>query len=409
MWYYVERLGGGEMTKKSYMGLAALLSFTYFVSYLTRLNYGSLMLEMERSLNISNTLLSMAVTGSAVTYGVGQIVSGFLGDKISPKRLIFSGLVTTAAMNFLIPAAAPNVYLMTAAWCVNGAAQAMMWPPIVVIMSEALTAGEYNKTSIMVSCGGYAGNIAVYLLSPLMIRISTWQSVFFICGGFALLMALAVSFLCPDVRSGKRAEVSEKKNAGLRGLLTPFLIFVMLGVAFEGALREGILTWMPTYISDTYNLGSEISILSGVILPVFSTASVIISMVIYEHFIKNPLHYATLMLVIGAVFSGLLYVLTGQSALLSVISFAVITAAMHGASLMLTTMIPPLYIKKGNVSTVSGIINAATYVGSALSGVGTAALSSAFGWTAVTVVWAAFALAGALCCFAAGKKDLSDI
>ena len=351
----------------------------------------------------------MAVTGSAVTYGVGQIVSGFLGDKISPKRLIFSGLVTTAAMNFLIPAAAPNVYLMTAAWCVNGAAQAMMWPPIVVIMSEALTAGEYNKTSIMVSCGGYAGNIAVYLLSPLMIRISTWQSVFFICGGFALLMALAVSFLCPDVRSGKRAEVSEKKNAGLRGLLTPFLIFVMLGVAFEGALREGILTWMPTYISDTYNLGSEISILSGVILPVFSTASVIISMVIYEHFIKNPLHYATLMLVIGAVFSGLLYVLTGQSALLSVISFAVITAAMHGASLMLTTMIPPLYIKKGNVSTVSGIINAATYVGSALSGVGTAALSSAFGWTAVTVVWAAFALAGALCCFAAGKKDLSDI
>ena len=397
------------MTKKSYMGLAVLLSFTYFVSYLTRLNYGSLMLEMERSLNISNTLLSMAVTGSAVTYGVGQIVSGFLGDKISPKRLIFSGLVTTAAMNFLIPAAAPNVYLMTAAWCVNGAAQAMMWPPIVVIMSEALTAGEYNKTSIMVSCGGYAGNIAVYLLSPLMIRISTWQSVFFICGGFALLMALAVSFLCPDVRSGKRAEAPEKKNAGIRGILTPFLIFVMLGVAFEGALREGILTWMPTYISDTYNLGSEISILSGVILPVLSTASVIISMVIYEHFIKNPLHYATLMLVIGAVFSGLLYVLTGQSALLSVISFAVITAAMHGASLMLTTMIPPLYIKKGNVSTVSGIINAATYVGSALSGVGTAALSSAFGWTAVTVVWAAFALAGALCCFAAGKKDLSDI
>ncbi len=397
------------MTKKSYMGLAMLLSFTYFVSYLTRLNYGSLMLEMERSLNISNTLLSMAVTGSAVTYGVGQIVSGFLGDKISPKRLIFSGLVTTAAMNFLIPAAAPNVYLMTAAWCVNGAAQAMMWPPIVVIMSEALTAGEYNKTSIMVSCGGYAGNIAVYLLSPLMIRISTWQSVFFICGGFALLMALAVSFLCPDVRSGKRAEAPEKKNAGIRGILTPFLIFVMLGVAFEGALREGILTWMPTYISDTYNLGSEISILSGVILPIFSTASVIISMVIYEHFIKNPLHYAALMLVIGAVFSGLLYVLTGQSALLSVISFAVITAAMHGASLMLTAMIPPLYIKKGNVSTVSGIINAATYVGSALSGVGTAALSSAFGWTAVTVVWAAFALAGALCCFAAGKKDLSDI
>ena len=183
----------------------------------------------------------------------------------------------------------------------------------------------------------------------------------------------------------------------------------MLGVAFEGALREGILTWMPTYISQTYDLGSEISILSGVILPVFSTASVVLSMVIYEHFIKNPLHYATLVLVIGAVFSGVLYAFTGKSAAISVASFAIITAAMHGASLMLTTMIPPLYLKKGNVSTVSGVINAATYVGSALSGVGTAALSSAFGWRAVTGVWVAFALISAACCFIASKYDLSDI
>lgn len=402
-------IGGEKMTKKSYIRLAMLLSFAYFVSYLTRLNYGALILEMEKTLHISNTLLSMAVSGSAVTYGFGQIISGVLGDKFSPKKLICGGLITTAAMNFLIPVVAPNVYLMTAAWCVNGAAQAMMWPPIVVIMTEALTAKEYNKSSILVSCGGYLGNIAVYLLAPLMIRISTWRTVFFICGGCAVLMAFTVCFLCPDVKSGTKAGKPENKKIGIKGFITPFLVLVMLGVAFEGALREGILTWMPTYISQTYDLGSEISILSGVILPVFSTASVVLSMVIYEHFIKNPLHYATLVLVIGAVFSGVLYAFTGKSAAISVASFAIITAAMHGASLMLTTMIPPLYLKKGNVSTVSGVINAATYVGSALSGVGTAALSSAFGWRAVTGVWVTFALISAACCFIASKYDLSDI
>ena len=51
----------------------------------------------------------MAVSGSAVTYGFGQIVSGVLGDKFSPKKLICGGLITTAAMNFLIPVVAPNV------------------------------------------------------------------------------------------------------------------------------------------------------------------------------------------------------------------------------------------------------------------------------------------------------------
>lgn len=109
-----------------------------------------------------------------------------------------------------------------------------------------------------------------------------------------------------------RQERPENKKIGIKGFITPFLVLVMLGVAFEGALREGILTWMPTYISQTYDLGSEISILSGVILPVFSTASVVLSMVIYEHFIKNPLRYATLVLVIGAVFSGVLYAFTGE-------------------------------------------------------------------------------------------------
>ena len=231
-------IGGEKMTKKSYIRLAMLLSFAYFVSYLTRLNYGALILEMEKTLHISNTLLSMAVSGSAVTYGFGQIVSGVLGDKFSPKKLICGGLITTAAMNFLIPVVAPNVYLMTAAWCVNGAAQAMMWPPIVVIMTEALTAKEYNKSSILVSCGGYLGNIAVYLLAPLMIRISTWRTVFFICGGCAVLMAFTVRFLCPDVKSGTKAGKPENKKIGIKGFITPFLVLVMLGVAFEGALRE---------------------------------------------------------------------------------------------------------------------------------------------------------------------------
>lgn len=396
--------------KRNSIQLAMLLTLTYFVSYLTRLNYGALILEMEKSMHISNTLLSMAVSGSAVTYGIGQIVSGILGDKFSPKKLISVGLLTTAAMNFLIPLVAPNVYLMTAVWCINGAAQAMMWPPIVVIMSEALTEKEYNKTSIWVSCGGYAGNIAVYLLAPLMIKISTWRSVFFLCGSCACLIAAVVMRFCKDVRAGEKSgSVTEKKRVSIKGIITPFFVMIMLAVAFEGALREGILTWMPTYISETFNLGSEISILSGVILPIFSTVSVIFSLYIYEHFVKNPLRCATLMLAVGAVFSGVICILGGKNAIFTVISFAFINAAMHGASLMLTTMIPPLYIKKGNVSTVSGVINAATYVGSAASGVGTAAFSEAYGWTAVTGLWVIFALISAACCFAASKKDLSQI
>lgn len=80
------------MKKKFYIQISLLLSMTYFVSYLTRINYGAVILEMETRLGISNTLLSMAVSGSTVTYGFGQIISGIFGDRIAPKKLIVGGL-----------------------------------------------------------------------------------------------------------------------------------------------------------------------------------------------------------------------------------------------------------------------------------------------------------------------------
>ena len=76
---------------------------TYMISYMTRINYSTIISEMECATGMSRSLLSMALTGSAVTYGIGQIISGVCGDKFSPKRLVSFGLVTTVLMNLLIP------------------------------------------------------------------------------------------------------------------------------------------------------------------------------------------------------------------------------------------------------------------------------------------------------------------
>ena len=73
-----------------------LFSLTYFVSYISRINYGAIISEMETATNISRSLLSMAITASFITYGTGQIVSGIIGDKISPKKLVGIGLIVTA-------------------------------------------------------------------------------------------------------------------------------------------------------------------------------------------------------------------------------------------------------------------------------------------------------------------------
>ena len=53
-----------------------LFMLTYLVSYVTRINYGAVIAEITKAEHIKNSLASLALTGSAVTYGTGQLISG---------------------------------------------------------------------------------------------------------------------------------------------------------------------------------------------------------------------------------------------------------------------------------------------------------------------------------------------
>ena len=70
--------------KKQVNRLILLLASTYMVSYLTRINYGTIISAMVTQTGFTKDSLSMALTGSFFTYGTGQFIRGVLGDRISP-------------------------------------------------------------------------------------------------------------------------------------------------------------------------------------------------------------------------------------------------------------------------------------------------------------------------------------
>ena len=162
-----------KLTDKTQINRTILLfSLTYMVSYMTRINFGAVLAAIVEDTGMTKTMLSAAVTGSAITYGIGQILSGFIGDRVSPKKLVFTGLMASVCMNLLIPLCR-NHLQMTAVWCVNGLAQACMWPPMVKLMVGLFDQHTYQRASTMVSWGSSCGTIAIYLLSPLIILVSS--------------------------------------------------------------------------------------------------------------------------------------------------------------------------------------------------------------------------------------------
>ncbi|MBQ7915625.1 MAG: MFS transporter [Firmicutes bacterium] len=387
---------------KKIRNLIFLFSLTYFVSYITRINYGAIISEMERATQLSRSLLSMAVTGSFITYGVGQIISGICGDAFSPKKLISLGLCVTILMNVLLPLCT-NPYIMLAIWCINGFAQAFMWPPMLKLMIFLLTDESYRQETVKVSMGASVGTIAVYLLSPLLISLFGWKSVFFFSAAAGGVMLMFCNMFCPDIPKTPKMPHTKKNSADFKILFSPLMISVMLAIVLQGMLRDGVTTWMPTYISETYQLSNIIAILTGVILPIFSIISFQVTAWLYHRKLTNPLLCAGVIFGVGAVSALALVLLTGHNAVFSVIFSALLTACMHGVNLILISMLPAYFQKYGNVSTVSGVLNACTYIGSAISTYGIALLSEQFSWQLTLVVWLLIAACGAVLCLSCIK------
>ncbi len=259
-----------RLRPKSVMLLFAAI---YFVSYLTRINYAAVIAAIIAEEKITATHAAVAVTGAFITYGAGQLVSGWLSDRLQPSKLVAFALITTSAANLAVPFCSAD--LRNAVWCVNGIAQAFIWPPLVRMIPELLNSEYQLKAGVRISWGGHFGNIAVYLLAPLFIHFSGWKSIFIFSSAVGFITVAVWLVLC----SGFKTELKKKEKSkapagdfsvvGTGALLLPF-IFTVIAIIIQGSLRDGVTTWMPSYISETFSLGSDISILSGVIMPVFA-------------------------------------------------------------------------------------------------------------------------------------------
>ncbi len=387
----------------SFNALTFLFSVTYFITYLSRKNFATIIVEMESATGISESALSLAITGSFITYGVGQIISGFFGDRISPKKLVSLGLLTTTLMNFMIPLF-ENAYAMLGIWCVNGLAQAFMWPPIVKIMTSLFTEKQYNNAVVKVSWGSSAATIVIHLIAPLLISLTNWKGVFVFSGVSSLAMMFIWNALCeePDTIVPSKSEKSDdNKPAGgsLKVLFSLTVLGVMFAIIMQGMLRDGVETWMPSYIADAYNTDNSSAILSGVAIPVFSIVCFKLAAVLYEKWFKNALFCAGVLFGVGAVSALGLSLLSGKNAILSIICMALLASMMHGVNVILICIVPAFFKKYGIVSTASGVLNSCTYIGSAIATYGTALVTENYGWSATLKIWLLVAALGTAACF----------
>ena len=399
--------------------LAWLLTLLYCASYITRINYSASLQAIITATGFPKSELAVIAVCMSITYGLGQIINGWIGDRIKPQNLLFCGLLLSSLINLVFPfsellpvgAVIPTMAML---WAVNGFAQAMMWPPIVKILVATMDDATYSYSVVRISWGSSFGTILVYLVAPLIISLSSWKAVFFACAAFGLAVAVLWGLL------KSRVDCSESNPHGVaekmvpqtlrfpRAALLPSLL-IAFAIVMMGMLRDGVTNWMPTYLAEVFRFDDTMSILCTVSLAIFSIVSFSASAWLYRRFFANEVLCAAIIFAIALVSAGGMYLFFGVGAAVAVLCMALITGCMHGINLMLITHVPKRFKRFGNVSTVSGVINSFTYVGAAISTYGIAVLSEAIGWRNTVGVWAIIALIGmGACLLAAGawKKQM---
>lgn len=419
-------------SEKQMKFLCLLCCLAYFMSYLTRINYAACMVELQSALQIGKSIAGLPVTACFLSYGLGQVVCGLLGDKIKPWLMIFAGLAGACVCNLSVACFA-RMEVIIPVWCANGFFQAMLWPPMVRIMAECLNMKWYQHACVLVSMASSAATIAVYMLTPVCIQVSGWRAVFLLPAALGIGAAFFWLFhtrrligagasepegetasdnawrTAPEEKPGNaRPEPGQdgqgrKKSLLLQLLADAPLAVILIAIVLQGILRDGITTWMPVYMSENFGMSNAGSILSTAALPVFSVFSVLIATALLSR-LKNEVFTAASLFVAGGLAGAVMLAVFDSLPAVCILMMTLITGCAHGINLMLISRVPGHFTRYGKVSSVSGILNSATYVGSSLSTYGFGAVAEAAGWRPVVGIWIGVCVAGAMLMFLVKRK-----
>src|SRR5258708_26740582 len=75
-----------------------LLWLMYFLTYIDRVNVGTAASSIQKEFGLSNTQLGLVFSGFAYPYALFQVIGGWIGDRLGPRKtLLICGAIWAAA------------------------------------------------------------------------------------------------------------------------------------------------------------------------------------------------------------------------------------------------------------------------------------------------------------------------
>lgn len=400
-----------EVFKKYALRYLLLFSILYCCLYCTRNNLSSVSAVLIEDLNWTKADLGIITGIYFWTYGIGQLVNGRLSELVGPRRFLIISSIASILLNLFF-AYQRQLVPMAIIWGLNGYIQAMAWPAGMSMLSKWWPGNKRGfATGFALAFSGLGQvitTLSVVMGLSLLPKMS-WRSAFVIPTIFPLVACIFFILFCKPYPSSvglndyieeneKKAKHEEELKAVIeeKGTLYPYKTMILnkkfqiwIFVAFlQGLIRYGLVSWIPLYYVEKFNVDVTSGLLESLALPVGMAIGTLVVPWLTDTFCpNNRIAAASVSGIVATVSIGLFAFLnptiTWQMVLIELLLFVAGFAiyAVTGCVWAFSTDIGGRLFS----GTAAGILNFSQYMGAAIQAVLYGFLLDTFGWNLIFV------------------------
>lgn len=385
--------------------LGTLCSVSYLAVYIARNILGAVTPKMTAD-GFSLEYIGKVTAIYLLSYALGQLINGSLGDWIKAKYMISFGLLSAGIANFLFVqlSGLPNIAMIAYAW--TGFSLSMIYGPMTKVVAESTELIYATRCSLGYTFASFFGSPMAGLLATFL----SWQATFNVSSIVLVAMALiSFTFFCIFEKKGivrypERKE-GEKHKKDYKGLFKRHIIKFASISMITGVIRTSLVAFLTTYFVEYLGYSTTES------TSIFSTATLIISFTtfiavfVYER-LKRNMHLCPLLFFsVAALCFGSMYFITHP--VVNIVVMVVGIMASNASATMLWSVYCPSLRDTGLVSGITGFLDFLSYASAALASLLIPIMVSAIGWRNLLLVILGLMLCGVAVClphFIVGKK-----
>lgn len=375
------------------MLLGGMCSISYLAVYLARNVLSTVSPGMISSGVLNTEQIGTLSSVYFITYAVGQLINGFIGDKIKAKYMISLGLMLAGVCFFIFPRVTATPFFSYIAYGATGFFLSMIYGPMTKVVAENTEPIYATRCSLGYTFSSFFGSPLAGFLAAFL----TWYAMF-ITGSSVLITMGVVCFLVFSVfeRRGivkyNQWKPPAKRGGNIKILIERDIVRFSFVAVITGVVRTSVVFWLPTYISQYLDYPAEKSALIFTVATAVISTTTFITVFVYERLDRNMELTMRLAFILSAVFFLLVFLF--HHPVLNIVFMVGAIMCSNASDSMMWSRYCPSLLDTGMVSTATGFLDFLSYMAAAASSTLFANAVSTVGWGNLILIWFALMVVG---------------